>query len=177
MAAGPPALLRPCEKDRDNRVVPLRSVALLCVRNRTAEALVGKVHAPWRKKLYTAAFRAERAVATRPPIRALKEVNRGWRTLTAWVSGGGILNPYEAALPFDGASYPTSAAPPAPYRVPGNAEGQVIISESQPSLPVAGLSPGQHGSGGAHTYASANRTTRADLKAVFLFGEASNLLK
>jgi hypothetical protein len=71
-----------------------------------------------------------RVLATRPPIRALSRNNHGWRTLTAWVSGGGILNGYEAALPFDGRRYPISAAPPYAHPLMKNAAGVVIIQAS-----------------------------------------------
>lgn len=69
-------------------------------------------------------------LATRPPIRALGQTTHGWRTLTARVQGGGILNPYEARLPFDGKRYPTSAAPPSARRLMGGLNGDVLIPAS-----------------------------------------------
>jgi hypothetical protein len=69
-----------------------------------------------------------RVLATRPPIRALKKSSHGWRTLTAWVAGGGILTGYEAELAFDGRRYPISAAPPSSPRLKGNLPGTAIIS-------------------------------------------------
>lgn len=75
-----------------------------------------------------------RVAATRPPIRALRERTHSWRTLTAWASGGGIVRGYDAELPFDGTSYPISAAPPSARRLPGNPEGEVVIPVSAGDL-------------------------------------------
>jgi hypothetical protein len=68
-----------------------------------------------------------RAPATRPPIRVLRKRSHGWRTLTAWISGGGILTGYEAELAFDGRRYHISAAPPSSPRLRGNLSGTVVI--------------------------------------------------
>jgi hypothetical protein len=35
---------------------------------------------------------------TRPPIRVLERVTRGWHDIGVWVTGGGIIPGYEAAL-------------------------------------------------------------------------------
>ena len=71
-----------------------------------------------------------RVLATRPPIRVLRKSNHGWRTLTAWVAGGGIMTSYEAELAFDGRRYPISAAPPSSPRLKGSLSGTVVIPES-----------------------------------------------
>lgn len=68
-------------------------------------------------------------LATRAPIRVLRKTDHGWRALTAWVAGGGILTAYEAELRFDGKKYPISAAPPSAPPLSGKADGVVVISE------------------------------------------------
>ena len=62
--------------------------------------------------------------ATRPPIRALTEKSHGWRTLTMWVSGGGVYQGYEGAIPFNGVTYPVSGTR---RRVTGTLEGEAVI--------------------------------------------------
>lgn len=69
-------------------------------------------------------------LATRPPIRVLRRSDHGWRALTAWVAGGGILTEYEAELRFDGKRYPISAAPPTSPRLSGKPDGAVVIPAS-----------------------------------------------
>jgi hypothetical protein len=73
-------------------------------------------------------------LATRPPIRALRDRAHGWRTLTAWVSGGGIDQGYEAVLPYDGTRYPVSAAPPYAHSLSGVPKGEVVIPASAGAL-------------------------------------------
>jgi hypothetical protein len=73
---------------------------------------------------------AGRILATRPPIRALGEKAHGWRTLTALVRGGVVPDEFGAKLPFDGNSYPVSAAPAYAARLLGNVEGAVVIPAS-----------------------------------------------
>lgn len=68
--------------------------------------------------------------ATRPPIGVMNERSHGWRTLTAWVQGGGILQGYEAKLRFNGTRYPISAAPPSGLRLRGRPEARMLISTS-----------------------------------------------
>jgi hypothetical protein len=70
-----------------------------------------------------------RILATRPPIRALRLRAHGWRTLTARVRGAGPSD-FEAEFPFDGKSYPMSAAPGYASRLRSNAEGDVVIPAS-----------------------------------------------
>lgn len=64
---------------------------------------------------------------TRPPIRALATTSKGWRDIGVWVQGGGILTAYEAALSFDGKTYPLSAANPPARRLVGGVEGDDVI--------------------------------------------------
>ena len=71
-----------------------------------------------------------RVQITRPPIRVLTTRSHGWRTLTAWVEGGGIQPGYEAELPFDGGTYPISAANPPARRLATVGKGDVVLPES-----------------------------------------------
>jgi hypothetical protein len=81
-------------------------------------------------------------VITRAPIRVLATRSHGWLTLTAWVQGGGVQPGYEAELPFDGKSYPTSAANPPARPLAKSVAGEVVlpalandITESKPLYP------------------------------------------
>jgi len=58
--------------------------------------------------------------ATRPPIRALKEEARGWRTLTASIRGA-AFEPYEQKYIFNGQRYTSGR------RVVGTATGDTLI--------------------------------------------------
>lgn len=64
---------------------------------------------------------------TRPPIRILETRSHGWRDISVFVAGGGILPGHEAVLRFDGSSYP--ANPSMVGAVSGRRpRGQTIIS-------------------------------------------------
>lgn len=67
---------------------------------------------------------------SRPPIRVLDSVSDGWRTLTVWVVGGGIVAGYEASLPFNGTTYPPnpSVDPASPLTM--EASGETVIPAS-----------------------------------------------
>jgi len=71
-----------------------------------------------------------RIFITRPPIRVLTTSSNGWRTLTVWVSGGGIQPGYEAELRFDGKTYPMNPSVPPARRLREKVEGEVIIPDS-----------------------------------------------
>ena len=62
------------------------------------------------------------------PVRALRSRSRGWRDLTMWVQGGGVIQGYEASISFDGAKYEgfNLANPPA-KRVSPEARGDTLI--------------------------------------------------
>ena len=70
---------------------------------------------------------------TRPPIRVLPSITRGWHDLGVMVAGGGIINGYEARLRFDGGSYPTNPTVSPAVRVKA-VVGKVVIA-SDPPLP------------------------------------------
>ncbi len=69
-----------------------------------------------------------RITITRPPIRVLPTVSHGWRNLTVQVRGGGIQEPYEAELRFDGVSYPTNPSSVQP--VARGVSGEILLPES-----------------------------------------------
>ena len=69
---------------------------------------------------------------TRPPIRVLPTSHRGWRDLSVWVAGGGILEGYHAALPFDGRTYPLNPSVPPARRLPPGSAGKVVIGRGTP---------------------------------------------
>jgi hypothetical protein len=51
---------------------------------------------------------------SRPPIAVLPTRTHGWRDISVFVAGGGILPGYSAVLPFDGEQYPENpSVPPA----------------------------------------------------------------
>jgi hypothetical protein len=69
---------------------------------------------------------------SRLPIRVLTNRTNGWRDITVWVAGGGIQPGYEAQLRYDGKAYPGNPSVPPARRLEGKAEGETVISSSQP---------------------------------------------
>lgn len=69
-----------------------------------------------------------RATVTQPPVRVLDAQTNGWRDVAVTVAGGGVTEPYEARLRFDGRAYPGNpTTPPAePVAPPGEA-GRILI--------------------------------------------------
>jgi len=68
---------------------------------------------------------------TRPPIRVLPGLSRGWHNISVWVRGGGILPGYEAELEFNGETYPSNPTLPPARRLDQKVAGQVVIAASQ----------------------------------------------
>ena len=64
----------------------------------------------------------------RLPVGVLDSKSNGWKDISIWVQGGGILNGYTAKLSFDGTSYPASPSTPPAVRFSGNI-GRVVISQ------------------------------------------------
>lgn len=64
---------------------------------------------------------------TRPPIRVLTNSSNGWHDIGVWVAGGGIDPGYEAALEFDGNTYPNNPSVPPAKRLKTNVDGAVIL--------------------------------------------------
>lgn len=81
-----------------------------------------------------------RITITRPPIRVLASRTNGMPDLGVVVCGGGIIECYEAVLPFDGQRYASNPTVPPAYRPRTPPEGQVVISEELVNLTFAGQS-------------------------------------
>jgi hypothetical protein len=77
-----------------------------------------------------------RILITRPPIRVLKRESNGWRNISVWVQGGGILPGYEAELRFNGKAYPLNPSVPPARRLTGKVVGGVVIAPSQDGMPL-----------------------------------------
>ena len=74
---------------------------------------------------------------TRRPIRVLaSRAPSGWRDLGVWVQGGGIQPGYEAALRFDGKSYPTNPSTPPARRSAGQVSGKSVVPSSASAKPL-----------------------------------------
>lgn len=67
-----------------------------------------------------------RMTVTRPPVRVLATSTRGWRDLGVRVSGGGIGQPYEARMRFDGRSYPRNPSVPPAVPIEG-VRGRTVL--------------------------------------------------
>ena len=65
---------------------------------------------------------------TRPPVRLLNSRTNGWRDLSVYVAGGGIIPGYHALLPFDGRSYASNPSMPPARELRRPASGRVLIS-------------------------------------------------
>jgi hypothetical protein len=73
---------------------------------------------------------------TRPPIRVLSSTSHGWHDISVLVSGGGILDPYEAELRFDGKGYPGNPSVPPARRLIGRVPGEVVIPSIEGGTPL-----------------------------------------
>jgi hypothetical protein len=62
--------------------------------------------------------------------------NRGWSDIGVYVSGGGIINGYEAVLRFNGVRYPGNPTVPPAFRARKGAAGRTLISRTAEGLPV-----------------------------------------
>ncbi len=72
---------------------------------------------------------------TRTPIRLLNTTRHGWRDIGVFVQGGGIQPGYEAALSFDGKTYPRNPSVP-PARPLTNATGDLLIGPDDAGQPL-----------------------------------------
>ena len=81
-----------------------------------------------------------RITITRPPIRVLASRTNGMPDLGVLVCGGGIMECYEAVLPFDGQRYASNPTVPPAYRPAAPPDGDVVISEEMVRLTFAGQS-------------------------------------
>jgi hypothetical protein len=62
------------------------------------------------------------------PVRLLTTSHNGWRDLAVTVFGGGIVEPYEARLPFDGKGYAENPSVPPASRIDGEAGKDLIVA-------------------------------------------------
>jgi hypothetical protein len=73
---------------------------------------------------------------THPPVRVLNQTANGWHTLSVWVAGGGIREPYEAELRFNGKKYPGNPSVPPARRASKGEEGEEIIHSFAEGKPL-----------------------------------------
>lgn len=71
---------------------------------------------------------------TRPPIRVLQRTSNGWRNITVWVQGGGVLAGYEAELAYNGKSYPQNPTVYPARRLKTAVSGELAIPPSENSM-------------------------------------------
>jgi hypothetical protein len=64
---------------------------------------------------------------TRPPIRVLTNISKGWHNIGVWVQGGGIQPGYEAELRFNGKSYPRNPTVSPARQLKEKSAGEVVI--------------------------------------------------
>jgi hypothetical protein len=64
---------------------------------------------------------------TWPPIRLLAARSHGWHDIAVGVAGGGIQPGFEAALSYNGKSYPKNPSVPPARRLPPNAPGKIVL--------------------------------------------------
>jgi len=72
---------------------------------------------------------------SRLPIRVLSTMTNGWKDISVGVSGGGIINGYEARLRFNGKKYPSNPTI-APAKKLENPNGNIVISEKSVMIPL-----------------------------------------
>jgi hypothetical protein len=77
-----------------------------------------------------------KATVTRLPIRVLTTKSNGWFDLGVRVQGGGIFIPYEAALSFDGKTYPANPSVPPSRKLTEKVAGEVLITASAQAKPL-----------------------------------------
>ncbi len=78
-----------------------------------------------------------RVTVTRPPIRVLTTRTNGMPDLAVKVCGGGILECYEAVLPFDGNQYASNPTAAPARKLETATDGEVVISEDLVRLTLA----------------------------------------
>jgi uncharacterized protein YecT (DUF1311 family) len=70
------------------------------------------------------------------PVRVLKNVVNGWRSIGVRVQGGGIQPGYEAELRFNGKSYPANPTIAPALRSATDVGGEVVIASSVEATPL-----------------------------------------
>ena len=66
---------------------------------------------------------------TKLPIRVLTTKSHGWNDISAVVQGGGIIEPYEAVLRFDGNTYPDNPTMPPAKKAKGVPTGETVLND------------------------------------------------
>jgi uncharacterized protein YecT (DUF1311 family) len=77
-----------------------------------------------------------RVLIGNPPIRVLSSKSNGWCDLAVQVEGGGILQPYEAALSFNGRSYRVNPTVPPARQLTREVEGEIVVPQGKEGIPV-----------------------------------------
>ncbi|HUE02137.1 MAG TPA: hypothetical protein VMR62_21385 [Bryobacteraceae bacterium] len=72
-----------------------------------------------------------RITISQAPIRVFAATSHGWRNISVWVSGGGILPGHQAELRFDGKPYPGNPSLPLARPLDAKSEGEIVISGPQ----------------------------------------------
>lgn len=73
--------------------------------------------------------------ASRRPIGVLPTKHDGWRDVSVFVAGGGAES-YQAALPFDGKTYPLNPSVPPARRLSAQERMQVLLPSEGPLIPL-----------------------------------------
>jgi hypothetical protein len=74
--------------------------------------------------------------AVRLPIRVLESKSHGWRDLSVFIQGGGILRGYEEKVKFDGDTYSKDSSQPAEDERPQQMKGKIILSHDDKAVPL-----------------------------------------
>ena len=69
---------------------------------------------------------------TRLPVKVLESRHHGWRDISVFVAGGGILPGYTARMLFNGRRYPPNPST-LPAKPMSNSPGRVLIDNTTPS--------------------------------------------
>jgi hypothetical protein len=77
-----------------------------------------------------------RIPAVRLPIRVLESKSHGWRDLSVFIQGGGILRGYEERVRFNGESYSKEASEAAEEVRPPQTKGKIILSLKNKEVPL-----------------------------------------
>jgi hypothetical protein len=75
-----------------------------------------------------------RTSIVRLPIRRLHHITNGHHDIGVWVQGGGIQPGYEAALRFDGKTYPGNPTIKPAQRLSGKTAGDMLIADTNSKL-------------------------------------------
>jgi len=68
-----------------------------------------------------------RVTVARPPVRLFDTQSKGCRDIGVWVQGGGVQPGYEAALAYDGVSYPGNPTVPPARRMAAGARAETVM--------------------------------------------------